>query len=66
MISDGFDDDYSYLYQYYLNIVKRLKNLYECNLQDELVSIIIPVYNKEKYLERCLDTVFKCRNNFDK
>lgn len=57
MISDGFDDDYSYLYQYYLNIVKRLKNLYECNLQDELVSIIIPVYNKEKYLERCLNTV---------
>ena len=24
---------------------------------DDLISIIIPVYNVEKYLDKCLDTV---------
>lgn len=57
MISDGFDDDYSYLYQYYSNIVRRQKNLFECTLQEDLVSIIVPIYNKEKYLDRCLESI---------
>ena len=26
---------------------------------DDLISIIIPVYNVEKYLDKCLDTVIK-------
>lgn len=57
MLTNGFDDDYSYLYQYYLNIVRRNKNLFECTLQDELVSIIVPIYNKEKYLIDCLNSL---------
>ncbi len=57
MLTNGFDDDYSYLYQYYLNIVRRGKNLFECSLQNKLVSVIVPIYNKEIYLNRCLDTI---------
>ena len=57
MLTNGFDDDYSYLYQYYLNIVRRGKNLFDCNSEDELVSIIVPIYNKEKYLFECLNSL---------
>lgn len=57
MLNNGFDDDYSYLYQYYLNIVRRKKNLFSCSLQDELVSIIVPIFNKDKYLHTCLNSL---------
>ncbi len=34
-----------------------MTNLYEMNMQECLVSIIIPVYNVEKYLEACVYSV---------
>ena len=33
---------------------------------DKLVSIIIPVYNREKFLNRCVDSVINQKfNNFE-
>ena len=29
------------------------------NKNEELISIIVPVYNAEKYLERCIESVLK-------
>ena len=26
---------------------------------DEKISVIVPVYNVEKYLERCVESIFK-------
>ena len=27
--------------------------------QNQLVSVVIPVYNSEKYLEKCLDSILE-------
>lgn len=31
-------------------------------MDDILISIVIPLYNKEEYIGRCLDSIF-CQNN---
>ncbi len=34
-----------------------VRELYEPTDETELISVIVPVYNKEKYLEKCLDSI---------
>lgn len=35
------------------------KNLYEDRKTDNLISIIIPVYNAAKYLNRCIESILQ-------
>ena len=28
-------------------------------MQEELISVIVPIYNSEKYLEECLDSIIR-------
>lgn len=55
MMKTLFDDKYCNLYFYYLSQIKEkeLKN----RIRTKSISIIIPVYNKQKYLQRCLTSV---------
>ncbi len=36
---------------------KRVENLKDEDLREQMVSIIVPIYNSEKYVERCLDSI---------
>lgn len=55
MINELFEDEFAYLYLHYLNMVRIEKRDRERN--KKLVSIIVPVYNKEKYLAKCLNSI---------
>lgn len=43
---------------YFFNIIQRGREEYMNNI-DECISVIIPVYNKEKFLKRCLESIIK-------
>ena len=55
MMENPYDDQYCYLYFYYLSLVKEKK--LKIKRDSKLVSIIVPVYNKEKYLEKCIESI---------
>ncbi len=57
MINNFFDDTYTFLYTHYLNIVKQKHNRYKLRNSSDLISVIVPIYNKEKYLFRCLNSI---------
>lgn len=57
MLNTYYDDDYSYFYFYFLAIVRREIFKFANNEADNLISIIIPVYNKSEKISRCLDSV---------
>lgn len=57
MLYNDFGDKYSKLYFFYLENVRKKK--FEFTLDKKLISVIIPIYNKEKYLRKCLDSVTK-------
>ena len=57
LVDDIFDDKYTYLYWYYLYNIRKNLSCYYNILCNELISIIIPVYNKEKNIARCLNSV---------
>ena len=55
MLYSDFDDKYSDLYFFYLKNIRKRK--FEFKLSKKLITVIIPVFNKEKYLQKCLDSV---------
>ncbi len=57
MLDDLFDDMHSFLYSYYLNLVRNKENRFKLMKSETLISIIITIYNDEKNLKRCLDSI---------
>ena len=56
IIKGIFDCENSILYIHYLNKILRKKQ--RVNYGRDLISIIIPVYNQEDYLDSCLKSIF--------
>lgn len=38
---------------------KELNSTYEVSYEEELISIVVPVYNVEKYLEKCVNSIIQ-------
>lgn len=51
----AFDEDTNYLSQ----IVAHIKDKEKKPMTSEKISIIVPVYNAENYLRRCIDSIFE-------
>ena len=50
--------EYKYLYKSELDkILGQIEKYQRENLRAELISIIVPIYNTEKYLHQCLDSI---------
>lgn len=57
MIDNFYDDDYAFLYFYFENYVRKNLTKFFNLVSDDLISVIIPVYNKSEKIRRCLDSV---------
>lgn len=55
MVQKPYNDAYYYLYSYYYHNVEKQK--IKNKMEKSKISIIVPIYNREKYLAKCLDSI---------
>lgn len=56
MAENDFIDEYKYQYYYYLDIVRKKEMEFRL-FNSQLISVIVPLYNKEKYIDKCLKSI---------
>ncbi len=60
MVKCNYFDDYVDIYKYYCSIVYKKKDYYSIMSQsNDLITVIVPIYNNQESIERCLDSIVK-------
>lgn len=58
MVKCNYYDEYVNLYRYYYLIVCKKKDYYNIiSKSGDLITIIVPIYNNQKSIERCLESI---------
>lgn len=63
MIDSLFDDEYAYLYMFFLDLIRKNKSKFYTLNSDKIISVIVPIYNSEKYLDRCIKSIINQNYN---